>query len=116
VQLRTHLNGAWQTPNQYTYTAALLNQFAQITSPANNSILPGSSVTFQWNSVSGATAYWLDVGSSLGQADICNVRIAAPSTHYTCNNMPTDGRTIYVRLFTYNSAWQDANYYTFTAF
>jgi hypothetical protein len=116
VLLRTHVNGAWQLPNFYTYTAALLNQFAQITSPANNSVLPGSSVTFQWASVSGATAYGLEVGSALGQADICKVSIAAPSTQYTCNNIPTDGRIIYVRLFTFETSWREPNYYTFTAF
>jgi hypothetical protein len=116
VQLYTHVNGAWQGPNRATYTAASLNLAAKITSPENNT-LPGASVTFQWTSVAGATGYWLDVGNFLGRGDICAVFIAAPTTQYTCNNIPTDGRPIYVQLYTQvGGGWQFPNRYPFQAF
>ena len=55
VQLWTHINGAWQTPNQYTYTApAGASSTAQIQSPLASQPLAGTTVTFTWNSIVGA--------------------------------------------------------------
>ena len=43
---------------------------AQITGPQPGSTLISSTVTFSWNTGSGVTQYWLDVGTTLGGTQI----------------------------------------------
>src|SRR5207245_8128274 len=70
---------------------------AVMLSPTPGSTFTSSSVNFQWSAGS-ATAYGLLVGSSPGAYDIYILQqTSARST--TANNVPTDGRTIYVRLY-----------------
>jgi len=87
---------------------------AVMISPSPGSTFSSSSVTFSWSAGS-ATAYFLLLGSSLHGADIYNSgTVTVHST--TVNNIPTDGRTIYVTLGSQvNGSWT-ANYYTYTAF
>lgn len=62
-----------------------------------------------------ATAYFLLVGSSPHGADIYNSGVVTVHST-TVNNVPTDGRTIYVTLGSQvNRSWT-ANDYTYTAF
>jgi hypothetical protein len=83
-------------------------------SPAPGSTFSGSSVTFQWTAGS-ATAYGLTVGSSAGGVDIY-VSSVLHTTSQTVTNIPTDGRTIYVRLYSQvNGSWV-FNSYTYQAF
>ena len=86
---------------------------AEMLSPSPGSTLSSSSVTFTW-SAGGATAYWLLVGNSPSQGDIyISGQITALSA--TVNNIPTDGRTIYVLLASLvNGSWNVSNY-TYTA-
>jgi hypothetical protein len=71
-------------------------------------------VTFTWSAGS-ATAYFIFVGSSLHGADIYNSgQITVLSK--TVNNIPTDGRTIYVMLGSkINGSWSFKDY-TYKAF
>jgi len=117
VQLWTHANGTWMGPKQYTYTASS-DPRAQLTSPANNSVLSGSSVTFVWGAQAGCTAYWLDVGSTSGKGDIFGGQISCGTTSQTVSGIPTDNRPIYVQLWTQISPsnWQTPRRYTLTAF
>jgi len=82
--------------------------------PPPGSTFTSSTVTFQWSAGS-ATAYFLFVGSSLYGTDIYNSgQITVLSK--TVNNIPTDGRTIYVTLGSkVNGSWV-ANNYTYKAF
>jgi len=83
-------------------------------SPTPGATFSSSSVTFTWSAGS-ATAYFLLVGSSPHGADIYNSGIVTVHST-TVNNIPTDGRTIYVTLGSQvNGSWT-ANYYTYTAF
>lgn len=67
-----------------------------ILSPAPGSILPSASVTFSWGA-SSATAYQLYVGTSSAASDIFkSAKISA--TSITVDNLPFNGRIIYVRL------------------
>jgi len=89
---------------------------ATLTAPVPGSTLAGSSATFSWSAgVAGVTAYWLDIGNSPGSGDLYGGQTT--STSQTVLNLPTDGRTLYVRLWTQiNGDW--GNYYidyTFTA-
>jgi len=81
--------------------------------PVPGSTFSSSSVTFTWSAGS-ATAYGLFVGSSVGGTDIYySTQLHVRSL--TVNNIPTDGRTIYVRLYSQvNNSWV-FNSYTYKA-
>ncbi|HUL51772.1 MAG TPA: hypothetical protein VLT83_00050 [Opitutaceae bacterium] len=113
VRLWTLLGNVWQF-NEYTYTAAAGSTKAVMSSPASGSTLSGASVTFAWSAGAGASAYWLDAGSTAGASNIFGQNIAL-ATSQTVTGFPTDGSTIYVRLWTLlGSVWQ-FNDYTYTA-
>lgn len=87
---------------------------AVIISPVAGSILASSSVTFSWTSGS-ATAYFLLAGSSVNGGDLYSSGITSAHSA-TENSMPTDGRTVYVSLYSQvNGSWI-ANKYTYHAF
>jgi outer membrane biosynthesis protein TonB len=82
---------------------------AQMLSPAPGSVFPSSSVTFTWSGGS-ATAYWLLVGSSPGASDISNSGKLTVNSK-TVSNLPVDGRTIYVQLWSFlGGRWQSKSY------
>jgi hypothetical protein len=117
VRLYSLINGAWQYYD-YTYKAFTVTSTAtkaQITSPTPGSTFSSSSATFAWNIGSGVADYWLYVGNSAGAYDIYGGEQGTALSH-TVSGIPTDGRTIYVRLWSnLNSGWQ-YNEYTYTAF
>ena len=82
--------------------------------PPPGSTFNSSSVTFQWSAGS-ANAYGLTLGSSPNGADIySSSQLQVLSA--TVNNIPTDGRTVYARLFSrVNNSWV-SNSYTYKAF
>ena len=62
----TLINGNWGF-SDVTYSATGgSSSKGVITTPVPNSVLTGSTVTFNWNAGTGATAYWLDIGSTAG--------------------------------------------------
>jgi outer membrane biosynthesis protein TonB len=94
------------TPTPTSGGAAMLR-------PAPGSTLSSSSVTFQWSAGS-ATAYGLVVGSSPGSGSIyTSPQLSVHSI--TVNNIPTDGRTIYVRLYSKVKGSWVFNRYTYKA-
>jgi hypothetical protein len=82
--------------------------------PPPGSTFTSSSVTFTWSAGS-ASANFLLVGSSLHTADIYNSG-ALTVRSKTVNNIPTDGRTIYVTLGSQVSGSWSAIDYTYKAF
>ncbi|HWY40100.1 MAG TPA: sialidase family protein [Chthoniobacterales bacterium] len=87
---------------------------AVMISPSPGSTFTSSTVTFEW-AAGNATAYGLTVGSSPGAADIYASSLLHALSQ-TVSNIPTDGRTIYVRLYSQvNGSWT-FNSYTYTAF
>ena len=109
------IGGVW-TPNAYTYTA--FNAAAAggaITSPANHSTLSGSSVTFNWTVGTGASAYWLDVGSTAGGNNYYSSGNLGSVLTKTVNGLPTNGSTIYVTLYSLIGGVWTPNAYTYTA-
>ncbi len=95
VQLLTHMGADWKPPIRYQYLGA--NSLAQITSPAPNSVLASSTVTFSWTAPPGATGYWLDVGTSLGSGALYGASQGTATSH-TVSGIPAG--TIWVRLWT----------------
>lgn len=113
VRLWSLIGGSWLY-NDYVYKAFTSNVKAVITSPANGSTFSSSTVTFNWNTVVGATQYFLDLNSSPGSRDIFANYVSNGVT--TVSGIPTDGRTVYVRLWTFiNGGWL-FNDYTYKAF
>ena len=109
VNLWTLLGGGWQS-NHYTYKAGGVNTKAVMTSPASGSTLNGASVTFTWSAASGAVAYWLDVGSAQGQGNIFGQNVGL-ATSQTVSGIPTDGSTVYVKLWTLvGGTWPSSDY------
>src|SRR5260370_873365 len=87
---------------------------AVMLSPVPGSTFTSSTVTFNWSAGS-ATYYWLFVGSSPGGYDIYNSG-STTARALSVNNIPTDGRTVYVTLSSLvNSTWVH-NDYVYTAF
>ena len=87
---------------------------AVMLSPNPGSTLISSTVTFSWSAGS-ATAYRLLVGNSVGASDIYG-STSVTVRSLTVNNIPSDGRTIYVRLFSkVKKSWITKDY-TYKAF
>ena len=107
--------GNWASLD-YTYTAATAGP-AIITSPANGSTLPGSSVTFQWTTGIGVSQYWLSISKvGAGGGDLYNADPGpGPVTSKTINGLPTDGSTVYVSLYSCIGSNWNSLAYTYTA-
>nr|MCH9697078.1 hypothetical protein [Gammaproteobacteria bacterium] len=87
------------------YTAANTTSPPSITSPAANSTLPGSSVTFNW-AANGTSVleWWLHIGSAQGGSNIHDSGTLGTASTSTVNGLPTDGSTVHVRLWYRTSA------------
>ena len=85
---------------------------AQMLSPASGSLLTSSATTFTWDAGVGATQYAIWVGNSAGSYDLHARAVAGLSDTVT---LPTDGRSLYVTLWSLiNGAWSSRSY-TYTA-
>jgi hypothetical protein len=111
VRLWSLIGGVWQF-NDYTYTASSSGS-ARISSPADGSTFASSTVTFTWNTVAGASQYFLDLSSYPGNRDIFANYVTGGSS--TIAGIPADGRIIYVRLWTNIGGVWVYNAYTYTA-
>ena len=109
VRLSSQINGNWQYKD-YTYQTYQAASAAEMISPAPGSTLGSSSVTFSWSSGIGVTQYFLYLGRSTGGNDIYG-QSQGTNQSVTLNNLPTDGSTIYVRLYSLiNGTWQYRDY------
>jgi hypothetical protein len=100
VRLYTN-SGNYQTYVDYTYRAASSASAApsSITSPVKGTTLAGATQLFEWNDA-GATYFQLWVGNTPGAYDIGYFPEAGTSDHsVTATGLPTDGRTLYVTLY-----------------
>ena len=86
-------------------------------SPESTSqILVGASQTFSWGgSYPDSTAWRVDIGSEPGLIDIAQSGDLDSVTTWTVDNLPTDGQTIYVRLFGYNGTEWIAHDFSYIA-
>ena len=90
-----------------TYVIKNTPQPAVITSPASGSTLTSSSVTFTWSSGTSATEYALRLGTSgVGSNNLWYSPVTMLRS-VTVNGLPTNGATIYARLYSLvNGTWQ----------
>jgi hypothetical protein len=114
VRLWSRIGGTWVF-NDYTYMASgTASAKAQIQTPVPGTTLPGSSVTFNWNTGSGVTSYWLYVGTTPGGSQIYP-GANTTTLSATVNGIPTNGATVYVRLWSRIGGTWVFNDYTYTA-
>ncbi len=110
------LNGNWVSA-AYSYSAyGASSQKGVITSPAPGTMLPGSSVTFTWTSGAGATAYWIDAGSTPGGSQYFQSGNLGDVLTTTVNGLPTNGSTVYITLWSLVDGQWLNNQYTYAAF
>jgi hypothetical protein len=112
VRVWSLLGGGWQF-NDYTYTAANLSKAVLLT-PTPGSTLEGSSVTFTWSSGAGVTQYAIYVGNTVGSWEIIQ-RNTGTGLSQAVTGIPTDGRTVFVRLWSLLGGGWQFNDYTYTA-
>ena len=110
------MNGKWQA-NCYIYNASpsLIIGPTILTSPAENSILPGPSATFIWSD-SRAWKYALFVGSAPGKYDLyAKAEGLALSDTVT---LPADGSPVYASIGTYTreNKWVLSRSYAYTTY
>jgi hypothetical protein len=115
VSFTNTTNGSGNTSRAASLSVTSPPSPPAITAPTPGSVLGGSSVTFTWaQNDSTVSGWWLMVGSSAGGSDLFSSGwLGAATTSLTVSGLPTDGRTVYVRLFYYEEGgWrrQDFQY------
>jgi hypothetical protein len=116
VTLYTLISGSWVS-NAYTYTAVGGNASqGVITSPTPPGPFTGTSQIFTWSAGSGATAYWIDAGSTSGGNQYFQSGNIGNVLTKNVTGLPTNGTTVYVTLYSLVSGNWLGNFYTYTAF
>jgi hypothetical protein len=95
-----------------TYTA--VTQSA-LTTPTPGSAFTSTSVTFDWKTATSATGYLLHLGTTGVGSSNLDSSGQITGTTVTFTNLPTNGETIYARLFTYFGTASAYTDYTYTA-
>ena len=91
-------NTTWNWNNSI-FRAASTDGAAEMISPAPGTILSGSSVQFSWTNGWDATSYILMMDTTKGQGNLLNHNVGT-ATSQLVNQLPTNGATIYVSLWT----------------
>jgi len=111
VRLYTYYGTAYATTD-YTYTDVTQSS---LTTPTPSSTFTSTSVTFDWKTATGATKYLLHLGSTgVGSSNLDSSGQIAGTT-FTFSSLPSNGETIYARLFTYWGTAYAYSDYTYTA-
>ncbi len=88
---------------------------AVLSSPAPGTTLTGLEMTFSWNAAGGATGYSLWVGTTGAGSHNVFDSGETTATSVKAALLPTQGETVYVRLYTIYNGVAQSNDYTFTA-
>lgn len=107
VRLWTLLGGTWRfTDARYTASRPTLAEPSRMVRPAPGAQLTDTTVTFEWLAVAGASEHWLYVGSTPGGLDYYSKSMGT-ATALTLFGLPSDGSTLYVRIWTkQNGSWR----------
>lgn len=115
VTLWSLINGQYLS-NSYYYKRANTgggNRPCWITSPANGATLSSGATNFTWDAGSGATSGALWIGSSPGAYDLLAAAVSTNSNRSV--NLPSDGRKIYVTLWSVIGGVYQSSSYMYTA-
>jgi hypothetical protein len=115
LRLWSLVGGIWRF-NDYDFRANDGGSVrGRMISPIDQSVLIGSSTTFTWSSGSGATQYWLYVGTSVGAANLWNQNVGV-GLSTSVSGLPTNGSVVCVRLWSLVSGvWVYNDYEYFAA-
>jgi hypothetical protein len=98
ARMITDFNGIFVSTDS-TYTAATFSS-AKLTSPAPGSTLTGSNASFTWTTGTGANAYQILIGSTgVGSRNIYDSG-STTANSIAISGLPTNGKPLYVRLYT----------------
>ncbi len=114
VRIFSLISGNWEY-NAYTYSCVNIPvDKAAMADPVNDGdSLTGSSFTFQWSAGSGVSEYWMWIGSQDSTYDVLN-QSQGSSLSKAVTGLPTDGSSLYVRIFSLiDGNWQ-YNAYTYS--
>ena len=98
VRLTYLVAGQWfESDFQYqAYTAPS----SGLTAPSNAAVLPGASVQFQWSDHGHGVEQWLlDIGTAFDGSDLLEGNYPGTQTSVQVNGLPTNGETLYIRLW-----------------
>jgi hypothetical protein len=110
------LVGAQWLGNSYTYTAYNASgALGVMQTPTPGSILSGNIATFTWSAGTGATAYWLDIGSVPGGNQYYQSGNLGNVLTTTVYSLPIDGSTIYATLYSYVGGQWLSTAYTYVS-
>lgn len=115
VRMYSYMRDVWFATDT-TYNAFSSTPMpATISTPINGSNLAGWTQSFFWNNV-GAVGhdYVAVVGSTVGADDLGYY--STPGTSITISGLPTDGRKIYVRLYSFIGGDYQLRDFSYTAF
>ena len=99
------------SPSTLTITANAVPMKATMSAPTAGSTLTGSSQIFTWSAGTSVSNYQLWVGTTQGGKDIYNPSSPTTATSLNVTGIPTQSKTVYVRLWSYiNAAWQYNDY------
>lgn len=106
-------DGTWKHVDSSYTAATLAATLPEISAPTIGSTLTGSSQTFSWmaNSTS-VSEWWVYVGSNLGASNYHDSSTLGSATNTNITGLPTDGSTVYVRLWYKEGSWKftDSSY------
>jgi len=115
VTLYSLIGSQW-TGNAYTYTAFnLATAGGVMRTPAPGSTLSSGTVTFSWTAGSGASAYWVDIGTSAGGNSLYSSGSLGNVLTTTVSGLPTNGSKVYVTLYSLTGSQWMGKDYTYTA-
>src|SRR5688572_1865965 len=78
--------------------------------PAAPPSATAATVQFQWTGGSGVSTYWLSIGTTTGGANLYDANQGL-NLGVTVSGLPMDGRTLYVRLYSFiDGVWQFNDY------
>jgi hypothetical protein len=113
ARLYTFVNGL-TIYSDYTYTAITVSS-AKLTAPAPGSTLTATNVTFTWSAGAAGSKY--DLHLSAVSAGGYDLYASGPLTglYKSVNGLPSNGETIYARLYTIVNGVTVYNDYTYEA-
>jgi hypothetical protein len=95
--------------------SARLGGLAVMTSPVPGSALNSTTATFTWTKGGGTFSTYLQIGTTPGGYNLANTAPSTTTVAYTATNMPFNGSTVYVRLWSFTGGTYEYYDYTYDA-
>jgi hypothetical protein len=97
ARVSTMVGGVWRYSESTFSVGTTISLTPTITYPANGAVNADLTLPIRWAPVIGAQAYWLNVGSTLGAADLVSSG-SITQAFYQASTLPA-GRTVFARIY-----------------